>query len=328
MAKIGILRAILTVMPLPYSKPAQKGVFLRPMESNVPHRAGFVNIIGRPNVGKSTLMNALVGERLSVISPKAQTTRHRILGMVNDKNYQLVFSDTPGIIREPQYGLHKAMNEFVRLSLEDADVLLFLTEIYEHPNQLEDVLQSLKGVEAKKLLLINKVDQAKDEKLAELTEAWQATGLFDKILPVSALASLGLNELMKQIVAHLPISPPYYPKDELTDRPERFFASEIIRGRIFANYTKEIPYCTEVIIESFKDDPDISRISATIFVERQSQKPIVIGKDGSKLKKVGTESRLELEEFLGRKVFLELYVKVKENWRNDPRLLKGLGYEN
>lgn len=297
------------------------------METPAPHRAGFINIIGRPNVGKSTLMNALVGERLSVISPKAQTTRHRILGLVNGADYQLVFSDTPGIIREPQYGLHKAMNEFVRISLEDADVLLFLTEIYEHPDQLADVLESLRPVTAKKLLLLNKIDQAKDEKVAELTAAWQATGLFEKILPVSALDGLGLNEVMRQIVANLPESPPYYPKDELTDRPERFFAAEIIRGKIFTNYSKEIPYCTEVIIDSFKDEPDITRISAVIFVERQSQKPIVIGKGGDKLKKVGTESRLELEEFLGRKVFLELFVKVKENWRNDPRLLKGLGYE-
>ncbi len=297
------------------------------METPAPHRAGFINIIGRPNVGKSTLMNAMVGEQLSVISPKAQTTRHRILGLVNGADYQLVFSDTPGIIREPQYGLHKAMNEFVRTSLEDADVLLFLTEIYEHPNDLADILQSLKAVEAKKLLLLNKVDQAKGDREAELKAAWEATGIFDKVLPISALEGLGLNEVMRQIVAHLPVSPPYYPKDELTDRPERFFVAEIIRGKIFTNYSKEIPYCTEVVIDSFKDEPDITRISAVIFVERQSQKPIVIGKGGDKLKKVGTEARLEMEEFLGRKVFLEMFVKVKENWRNDPRILKGLGYD-
>lgn len=297
------------------------------MESNVQHRAGFINIIGRPNVGKSTLMNALVGEKLSVISPKAQTTRHRILGLVNGENYQLVFSDTPGIIREPQYGLHKAMNEFVRVSLEDADVLLFISEIYEHPSQLADVLESLKAVAAKKLLLLNKADQGKGDRVPELIKAWEETGLFDEVLPISALEQTGLEQVMAKIVEQLPISPPYYPKDELTDRPERFFAAEIIRGKIFTTYTKEIPYCTEVIIDSFKDEPDITRISAVIFVERQSQKPIVIGKGGDKLKKVGTEARLEMEEFLGRKVFLELFVKVKENWRNDPRLLKGLGYD-
>lgn len=297
------------------------------METPAPHRAGFINIIGRPNVGKSTLMNALVGEQLSVISPKAQTTRHRILGIENGPDYQIVFSDTPGIIREPQYGLHKAMNEFVRTSLEDADVLLFISEIYEHPEQLEDILASLKAVEAKKLLLLNKVDQAKGERVAELTEAWQATGMFEQVIPISALQNLGIDEVRKYIVANLPESPPYYAKDEFTDRPERFFVSEIIRGKIFTNYSKEIPYCTEVIIDSFKDEPDITRISAIIFVERQSQKPIVIGKGGDKLKKVGTESRLEMEAFLGRKVFLELFVKVKENWRNDPRILKGLGYD-
>ena len=272
-------------------------------------------------------MNALVGEQLSVISPKAQTTRHRILGIENGPDYQIVFSDTPGIIREPQYGLHKAMNDFVRTSLEDADVLLFISEIYEHPEQLEDILASLKAVDAKKLLLLNKVDQAKGERVTELTEAWLATGMFEQVIPISALENLGIDEVRKYIVANLPESPPYYPKDELTDRPERFFVSEIIRGKIFTNYSKEIPYCTEVIIDSFKDEPDITRISAVIFVERQSQKPIVIGKGGDKLKKVGTESRLEMEAFLGRKVFLELFVKVKENWRNDPRILKGLGYD-
>lgn len=297
------------------------------MESNAPHRAGFINIIGRPNVGKSTLMNALVGERLSVISPKAQTTRHRILGLVNGDDFQLVFSDTPGIIHEPKYALHKAMNEFVKISLEDADVLLFITEIYEHPKDLADVLEALKGVKAKKLLLINKVDQAKGDRVAELTAAWQEVGLFDDIVPISAQENIGLDVAMAKIVENLPESPPYYDKDELTDKPERFFVAEIIRGKIFTTYTKEIPYCTEVIIESFKDEPDITRISAVIFVERQSQKPIVIGRGGDKLKKVGTESRLEMEEFLGRKVFLELFVKVKENWRNDPRLLKSLGYD-
>jgi GTP-binding protein Era len=211
--------------------------------------------------------------------------------------------------------------------LEDADVLLFISEIYEHPEQLEDILASLKAVDAKKLLLLNKVDQAKGERVTELTEAWLATGMFEQVIPISALENLGIDEVRKYIVANLPESPPYYPKDELTDRPERFFVSEIIRGKIFTNYSKEIPYCTEVIIDSFKDEPDITRISAVIFVERQSQKPIVIGKGGDKLKKVGTESRLEMEAFLGRKVFLELFVKVKENWRNDPRILKGLGYD-
>ena len=290
------------------------------------HRAGFVNIIGRPNVGKSTLMNQLVGEKLSIITSKAQTTRHRILGMVNDDDSQIVFSDTPGIIFEPQYGLHEAMMQFVNSAFEDADIALFLTEIYENPEDLTDALERVKMIEAPKFLIINKIDQASPARMESLFAAWDALGIFDKILPVSALTGKQVPELLNIIKQSLPEHPGYYPKDDLTDKSERFFVSEIIREKLLLNYQKEIPYSAEVVIESFKDKEDITVISALIFVERESQKNIIIGKAGAAIKKVGVEARKDMEDFIGRKVFLELHVKVREGWRNDPTTLKRFGY--
>jgi len=290
------------------------------------HKAGFVNIVGRPNVGKSTLMNALVGERLSIITSKAQTTRHRILGMVNEDDCQIVFSDTPGIIFDTQYGLHEAMMQFVQSAFEDADLVLFITDIYENPDELQPALDKVALVEAPKFLLINKTDQGKPDKLPQLRETWEKKGLFDRIFAISALTGSGLPKLMNAIKAALPEHPPYYSKDELTDKNERFFVSEIIREKILLNYQKEIPYSTEVTIDAFTDKPDITVIRALIFVERESQKNIIIGKGGVALKKVGTEARQDIEAFLERKIFLELHVKVREGWRNDPNTLKRFGY--
>lgn len=290
------------------------------------HKAGFVNIIGRPNVGKSTLMNQLVGEKLSIITSKAQTTRHRIMGMVNDEDSQVVFSDTPGIIFQPQYGLHEAMMQAVQTAFEDADLVLFITDIYEKPEELEDVMTKLKMLDVPKFLLINKIDQASPERLAAVKESWEALGVFDETFEISALLGANLIGLMDAVKATLPEHPAYFDKEELTDRTERFFVSEIIREKILLNYQKEIPYSTEIGIEEFKDKEDITVIRALIFVERESQKNIIIGKGGTALKKVGMEARKDMEEFLGRRVFLELHVKVREGWRNDQKTLKRFGY--
>ncbi|MBA9077617.1 GTPase Era [Rufibacter quisquiliarum] len=291
-----------------------------------PHKAGFVSIIGKPNVGKSTLMNVMVGEKLSIITSKAQTTRHRIMGILNSDNFQIVYSDTPGII-QPQYELHESMMRFVHSSLEDADVILFVTDIYEKHDESE-VVERLRKAKAPILLLINKIDQATQEDVVAKIDYWKEQLPAQEYLPISALHSQGTPGVFQKILDLLPEHPPYYPKDELTDKPERFFAAEMIREKIFLNYKKEIPYSCEVVIEEFKEDEDIIRMRAEISVERKSQKGIVIGNKGEALKKVGTQARLDMEEFFQKKVFLDLYVRVNENWRADKRLLDRFGYNS
>lgn len=291
-----------------------------------PHKAGFVNIIGKPNVGKSTLMNILVGERLSIISSKAQTTRHRILGLINTDDYQIVFSDTPGMLK-PKYELHKSMMGFVNLSLEDADIILFVTDLYETEEEIADVIQRINESGIPVLLVINKIDLAKEGQLEEVTEYWTSRVKADTVIPISAKENFNTERILQEILDKLPEHPAFYDKEELTDRPERFFASEIIREKIFTNYKKEIPYSTEVGIEDFYEEETIIKIRATIFCERNSQKGILIGDKGKMLKKVGIEAREELEKFFGKKVFLETFVKVEQDWRKNKAKLKKFGYD-
>ncbi len=289
------------------------------------HKAGFVNIIGKPNVGKSTLMNALVGEKLSIVTYKAQTTRHRIHGIVSGDDYQIVYSDTPGIV-EPGYRLHHSMMRFVEGSFEDADIFLYVVEAGESAPP-EWLPERLNGSEAPVLLLINKTDKVTPQQVEEESARWQAIIPAATLIPVSALLGHNLDKVAATVMELLPECPPYFPKDEFTDRSLRFIASEIIREKIFLNYRQEIPYYAEVAIEQFKEEGKITRISALIFVARESQKIIIIGKKGEAIKKVGTEARVDLEAFLGTKVFLELSVKVAGDWRDDPRALRRFGYE-
>ncbi len=289
------------------------------------HRAGFVNIIGNPNVGKSTLMNALVGERLSIITSKAQTTRHRIMGIVDGEDFQIVYSDTPGILK-PNYKLHEQMMHFVQGAVQDADVLLYVTDTQEDagsPEYIERINRS--GVRT--ILVINKIDLTTPEELEMLVERWKLLLPAAEVVPVSAKESFNVGGVFDLILGYLPEGPAYYPKDTLTDKTLRFFASEIIREKILLNYDKEIPYCVEITIDEYQEEPAIDRIAATIHVARQSQKGIIIGHQGSMLKKVGTQARLEMETFLGKKVFLQMHVKVNDNWRNDDRLLRSFGYK-
>ena len=295
------------------------------MKNSKVHKAGFVNIIGKPNAGKSTLMNGLVGENLSIITSKAQTTRHRILGIVNGDNFQIVFSDTPGFIK-PAYKLHNSMMKFVETSLEDADVVLFLVDVKEKEPD-PDLISRIKMVKVPVILLLNKVDLIPEEMVQVELNKWKSLINPAEALPVAAIGRYNLDKVFQLILKHLPENPPFYPKDQLTDQPERFFVAEIIREKIFKNYRQEIPYSTEVKIESFKEEEKIIRISALIFVERKTQKSILIGKGGEMLKKVGTEARLDMEQFLDKKVFLEMHVKVKEGWRDNPNQLKNFGYE-
>jgi len=290
------------------------------------HKAGFVSIIGKPNVGKSTLMNALVGEKLSIITPKAQTTRHRILGIVNEESYQIVFSDTPGIIK-PRYGLQDSMMNSVKGALSDADLLLFVTDINEEHDE-NDVLEKIINTTIPMVVLINKIDNATQSEVEAKTAYWQEKLNPKHIYAISALHKYNLDGILGMILDFLPEHPAYYDKEELTDRSQKFFVSEIIREKIFNNYKKEIPYSTEVIIKSFKEEENITRISAEIIVERDSQKNILIGKGGSMLKKVGTEARKDIEKFLDQKVFLETFVKVLPDWRSKKNYLKSFGYEN
>ena len=292
----------------------------------MPHKAGFVSIIGKPNVGKSTLMNALVGEKMAIITPKAQTTRHRILGIVNELDYQIVFSDTPGVIK-PVYGMQKSMMDFVNGSLVDADVVLFVTDINEKYDE-NDVIEKLKKVESPVVVVINKIDKSSEELVKGKINYWQNLLNPSAIFAISALHDHNVSAVMQFVLDHLPEHPAYYDKDILTDRSERFFVSEIIREKIFKLYEKEIPYSTEVIITGFKDEPSIVRISAEVIVERDSQKNIIIGKGGEMLKKVGTYARKDMEEFLQKKVFLEIFVKVIADWRNSKNYLKRFGYED
>lgn len=290
------------------------------------HKAGFVSIIGKPNVGKSTLMNALVGEKLSIITPKAQTTRHRILGIVNEEDSQIVFSDTPGIIK-PRYGLQDSMMNFVKGALSDADLILFVTDINEQHDE-NDVLEKIINTTIPMIVLINKIDGATQEQVEEKQAYWQELLKPKHIYAISALHKYNLDGIMERILEYLPVHPPYYDKGDLTDKTQRFFVSEIIREKIFNNYQKEIPYSTEVVITSFKEEEKITRISAEIIVERDSQKNILIGKSGAMLKKVGTEARKDIEKFLDQKVFLETFVKVLPDWRSKKNYLKSFGYEN
>ncbi|WP_297830901.1 GTPase Era [uncultured Rikenella sp.] len=297
---------------------------------NTPHKAGFVNIIGNPNVGKSTLMNRLVGERLSIITSKAQTTRHRILGIVSGPDFQIVYSDTPGVLK-PKYKLQESMLEFSRSALSDADVLVYVTDTVEQPDKNNDFLtrvQSMAADGTPVLVVINKIDLTTPEKLEELVSWWHTAIPTAEIIPVSAQEGFNVEPVIKRIVSLLPEGPAYYPKDTLTDKSLRFFASEIIREKILTHYDKELPYSVEVAIESYEESPTLDRIGAVIYVSRQSQKGIIIGHRGTKLKQVGTEARKDLEAFLGKKVFLEIFVKVAEEWRNNDRALRQFGYNN
>ena len=290
------------------------------------HRSGFVNIIGNPNVGKSTLMNQLVGEKLSIITSKAQTTRHRIMGIVNGEDFQIVYSDTPGILK-PNYKLQEKMMKFVRGAITDADVLLYVTDTVEDSDRSAEIIEKVRLSGIPTIVVINKVDLTNAEKLTALVEKWQALLPDAIIAPCSAKENFNVEGVFNLILERLPEGEPFYPKDTLTDKTLRFFASEIIREKILLNYDKEIPYSCEIAIESYKEEPTIDRISATIYVARNSQKGIIIGHKGEKLKKVGQAARHDLEAFLQKKVFLELYVKVQEDWRNNDSQLKRFGYE-
>ncbi|MEO0508059.1 MAG: GTPase Era [Bacteroidota bacterium] len=291
------------------------------------HKAGFVNIVGNPNVGKSTLMNALVGERLSIITAKAQTTRHRILGIVNGEEFQVVFSDTPGIIR-PAYDLQTSMMDAVKSAFVDADVLLYMVEIGEKGLKDEAFFEKLKQSKVPVMLLLNKIDTTHQEELENQVQYWQELLPNVEIYPISALENFNVETVFNRILELLPESPAFYPKDQLTDRPERFFVNEIVREKILLQYKKEIPYAVEVETEEFKEDEKIVRIRCVIMVERDTQKGILIGHKGSALKKVGVEARKTLEAFLAKQVHLELYVKVNKNWRNNAQQLKRFGYNN
>ena len=289
------------------------------------HKAGFVNIIGSPNVCKSTLMNKLVGEKLSIITSKMQTTRHRILGIVNGDDYQIVFSDTPGII-DPGYKLHENMMKFVSEAIKDADILIVMTDIYESTEKLKDRIEKLAHLEIPVLVLINKIDQSDAEKLVEQVDAWKLLLPKAEILPISALHNLGADFILPRIVELLPASPAYYGKDELTNRNTRFFISEIIREKILLQFKKEIPYSCEVVVEEYKEEEKIIKIRANIMVSRDSQKGILIGHKGEKIKQLGIASRLDIEKFVDSKVHLELFIKVDKDWRNKEDKLKKYGY--
>ena len=289
------------------------------------HKAGFVNIIGNPNVGKSTLMNAFVGEKLSIITSKAQTTRHRILGIVNGEDFQVILSDTPGIIK-PAYELQESMMGFVRSAFEDADVLIYMVEIGEKELKDEAFFNKITNSKIPVLLLLNKIDTSNQEQLEAQAELWQSKVPNAEFFPISALTGFNVKEVFNRIIELLPESPPFYPKDQLTDKPERFFVNETIREKILIHYKKEIPYAVEVDTEEFFEEEEIIRIRSIIMVERETQKGIIIGHKGSALKRVGVEARKDLEAFFGKQVHLELYVKVNKNWRSDQRQLKRFGY--
>jgi len=290
------------------------------------HKAGFVNIVGNPNVGKSTLTNKLVGERLSIITSKAQTTRHRILGIVNEENYQIVFSDTPGVLK-PNYKLQESMLRFSKTALQDADVIIYMTDVVEKMDKNSDFLNSVKKTDSPVILVINKIDESNQEQLDELVSKWKEELPKAEIFPMSALRGFNTDNLMKRIKELLPECDPYYDKDALTDKPTRFFVSEIIREKILLYYQKEIPYSVEIEVEEFKEGPRRVDIRAVIHVARDSQKGIIIGHQGNALKKTGTEARKDIEKFLDKKVFLQLYVKVNKDWRDKDNSLRNFGYE-
>lgn len=289
------------------------------------HKAGFVNIIGNPNVGKSTLMNALVGEKLSIITSKAQTTRHRIMGIVNGEDFQIIYSDLPGILT-PNYKLQEKMMRFIENALKDADIFLYMVEVGETKYN-EKIIEKIKKSDIPTLILINKIDLSDQEKVEEQMTYW--SGVFEKahVIPISALSSFNTEKVLQHITDLLPVSPPFYPKDELTDKTMRFFISEIIREKILLFYKQEIPYSVEVVVESYKESEDIIRIGTNIFVTRESQKMIILGRHGKAIKRVGIEARKDIEEFVGKQVYLEMTVKVNKDWRDNSRQLKRFGYE-
>lgn len=289
------------------------------------HKAGFVNIIGNPNVGKSTLMNTLVGEKLSITTPKAQTTRHRIMGIVNSPNYQIVYSDTPGIIR-PHYLLQKEMMQFVDTAITDADIVLYVTDVVEKADKNKEYIEKLQQLEVPVLVALNKIDKSSREEVIILLALWQEKLPNATIFPVSALEGFNMESLLNHILEHLPEAPPWFDKEQLTDKSLRFFASEIIREKIFRNYAQEIPHCTEVEVEEFRETQERYSIRAIIYVMRDSQKGILIGNKGSALKKTGTQARLDMEDFFQKSVYLELYVKVLLNWRDSRSRLRQFGY--
>lgn len=289
------------------------------------HKAGFVNIIGKPNVGKSTLMNAMIGENLSIITSKAQTTRHRILGIVNGEDFQVVYSDTPGLI-SPGYKLQEYMLKFARSAFTDADIILYVTDIEDDMENAGEMVVRLNKLKIPLFILINKIDLSNETTVNALIHEWQIAVPAATVIPISALEKFNLEKIFALILENLPESPPFYPKDELTDKSERFFVSEIIREKILLNYQQEVPYAVEVEVESFKESDKIINIRSIINVERESQKGILIGHQGKSLKKVGSMARVDMENFFGKKVFLEMFVKVKKDWRNDDRLLKQFGY--
>ena len=295
------------------------------MEDKI-NRSGFVNIIGNPNVGKSTLMNALVGEKLSIVTAKAQTTRHRIMGIVNGDDYQIVFSDTPGILK-PSYELQEAMMNFVDTAIGDADIIIYVTDVYESSEKNKEYVDKLNLLSVPVIVVVNKIDKIEDsKKLDELVEKWHSLVPKAEILPMSALQKFNTDILLNKIVSLLPQQPAWYDRDVLTDKNLRFFASEILREKILENYTKEIPYCTEVVIEQFKEEEEMYSIEAVINVVRESQKGIIIGKKGAALKRVGTQARKEMENFFEKKVFLKIFVKVDPSWRENKKELKRFGY--
>jgi GTP-binding protein Era len=289
------------------------------------HKAGFVNIIGKPNVGKSTLMNAMIGEKLSITTPKAQTTRHRIMGIANGEDYQVVFSDTPGIIK-PKYKLQEKMMNFVESSFSDADVMLYLTDVEEKFDNPE-LIEKLNNISVPLILAVNKIDLSDQPKTLALLAEWQKLLPKAEIFVISALHKHNVDGLFRRLLELLPENPPYYSKEDLSDRNLRFFVSEIIREQILKYYSKEIPYSVEVVIESYKEAKDCDRIAAVIYVERDSQKGIIIGARGDSLKRVGTYSRIQIEKLIGKKAFLEIFVKVKKDWRSDDNILKSFGYQ-
>jgi len=289
------------------------------------HRSGFANILGNPNVGKSTIMNALVGEKLSIITPKAQTTRHRIMGIVNGDDFQIVYSDTPGILK-PKYKLQETMMNFVNIALSDADLILYVTDVMEHSGNEGEYIEKIKESGIPVIIAVNKIDLTNQDDLERIVELWHLAFPHSPVIPISALNNFNLDSLLNAILDKLPESPPFFPKDQLTDKYERFFASEIIREKILVNYKKEIPYSVEIEIESFSDEKNLIKIRALIHVTRDSQKGIIIGHKGSMLKRVGTEARHDMEDFFRKKVFLEMYVKVTKDWRDKPLALKRFGY--
>ena len=296
------------------------------MDSTGQHKAGFVNIMGSPNVGKSTIMNAMVGEKLSIITSKAQTTRHRIHGIVNGDDFQIIYSDTPGIL-DPKYKLQENMLKSARSALSDADIIIYVTEPDEQPGAQTDFMDKIRDMKIPVILALNKIDLCNQEKLEELHEKWISILPNALFIPLSATEKFNIDVILKLILENLPYSPPYYSKEDITDRSERFFTSEIIREKILLNYQQEIPYSVEIEVEEFKEEKTIIRIRAIIYVERDSQKGIIIGNKGEAIKKTGTMARLDMEKFFAKKVFLELYVKVRKDWRNNERMLKNFGYQ-